>query len=160
MLLWWILVDVRVSPAMWPCKKYFTHLSVVIYFFVNLDPKTETANRWETTNSKSPRPIIMIGQSETGSSNSHIIFITLFSGMCTTLPCPCYQPQHTLHASYQLQHTQQKCWAKTILWTKPSCFDFCSSNFNVHGCAYWCSKPGGCLADISHYDYHKSSRTQ
>jgi hypothetical protein len=30
--------------------------------------KTGTANRWETTNSNLPRPIIMIGQSETGSS--------------------------------------------------------------------------------------------
>jgi hypothetical protein len=36
-------------------------------------------NKWETTNSKPPGPIIMIGQSETG-SNHHIKFITLFSG--------------------------------------------------------------------------------
>jgi hypothetical protein len=39
--------------------------------------KTGTANRLETTNSKPPGPIIMIGQSQTG-SGSQIIFITLF----------------------------------------------------------------------------------
>jgi hypothetical protein len=39
--------------------------------------KTGTANSWETTNSKPPGPVIMIGQSQTG-SGSQIIFITLF----------------------------------------------------------------------------------
>ncbi len=43
--------------------------------------KIGTANRWETTNSRALGPIIMIGQSETGSS-SQIIFITHFSGKC------------------------------------------------------------------------------
>ncbi len=37
-----------------------------------------------TTNSKPPGPIVMIGQSKTGSS-SQIIFITLFSSRCTAL---------------------------------------------------------------------------
>jgi hypothetical protein len=40
--------------------------------------ETETANKWETTNSKPPRPIIMIGQSESGSSG-RIRFTTVFS---------------------------------------------------------------------------------
>ncbi len=40
--------------------------------------KTGTTNRWGTTNSKPPGPIIMMGQSETRNS-SQIIFITLFS---------------------------------------------------------------------------------
>jgi hypothetical protein len=40
--------------------------------------KTETTNRWGTTNSKPPGPIITMGQSETLNS-SQIIFITLFS---------------------------------------------------------------------------------
>jgi hypothetical protein len=37
-----------------------------------------TANSWKTTNSKPPRPIIVIGQLETGSGNQ-IIFIEVFS---------------------------------------------------------------------------------
>ncbi len=160
MLLWWILVHVRVSPAMWPCKKYFTHVSVVIYFFANLNPKTGTANRWETTNSKSPRPIIMIGQSETESSNSHIIFITLFSGMCTTLPCPVTSLNTLCMPLTSFNTLSKNAGPKLFCEPNPRVFEFCSSNFNVQGCAYWCSKPGGCLAHISHYDYHKSSRNQ
>jgi hypothetical protein len=41
----------------------------------------------ETSTSKLLGPIIMIGQSETGSS-SHITFITLFSGRCYAWLCP------------------------------------------------------------------------
>jgi hypothetical protein len=61
-------------------QKYFSHPSLVIYFFATPPQKTElgTANRRGTTNSKPPGPIIMIGQSEILSS-SQIIFITLFS---------------------------------------------------------------------------------
>jgi hypothetical protein len=69
-----------------PAKIFHTSKCDYLLFFCNLAPKIGTANRWETTNSKSPRPIIMIGQPEIG-SNSHIIFITLLCGMCTTLPC-------------------------------------------------------------------------
>jgi hypothetical protein len=66
--------------------------------------KTETgiANRWWTTNSKPPGPIIMMGQSETPSS-SQIILITLF---CAGAHRPC-----TFHKPPQ---TVQLCWAKTI----------------------------------------------
>jgi hypothetical protein len=52
--------------------------------------ETETANRWETTNSQPLAPIIMIRQSETR-SNSQILFITLFSG--AQLCCTFHQPQ-------------------------------------------------------------------
>jgi hypothetical protein len=49
--------------------------------FSNPAHKTGTLNtRWETTNSKAPQPILMIGQSEVGSS-SQIIFITLLAGI-------------------------------------------------------------------------------
>jgi hypothetical protein len=61
-------------------EKYFSETSLVI-FFSKLTHKTKSAKRWETTNSKPPRPIITIGQSVMGSS-SHIIFITLFSSRC------------------------------------------------------------------------------
>jgi hypothetical protein len=45
-------------------NKYFPRPNLVIYFL-----ETGTANRWGTTNSKPPGPIIMIGQSETLSSS-------------------------------------------------------------------------------------------
>ncbi len=77
--------------------KYFLHPCLVIYLFQTPPIKqNSTANRWETTNSKSPAPTIIIGQSETGSS-SQIIFITLVSGRCCwRLCCNFYQPQQTL----------------------------------------------------------------
>jgi hypothetical protein len=64
-------------------KKMFLTSKSSYLLFSNLTHKTQnwTANRWETTNSKPPRPIIMIGRSVTGSS-SQIIFVTLFSGRC------------------------------------------------------------------------------
>ncbi len=65
-------------------QKYLSHPGLVIYFFFNSTNKTESASTWETTNSKPPGPIVMIGQSETGRSNQ-IIFITLFSCRCTAL---------------------------------------------------------------------------
>jgi hypothetical protein len=68
----------------------FSHWSLVIYFFATSPIKRKLMklmkNRWETTNSKPPWGIIMIGQSETGNS-SQIIFITLLSRRCTLLLC-------------------------------------------------------------------------
>jgi hypothetical protein len=101
-------------------QKYFSHPSLVFCKPI-YKTKTETANRWETTNSKPPGPIIMIGQSETGSS-SQIIFITLFSGRYTTSLC------------LFKQTVQQKCLAKTILLSQTSVFGlFSSSNFRLQG---------------------------
>lgn len=56
-------------------QKCFWHPSFVIYFFRNLTHKTKTgtANRWETTKSKPPGLIIMIGQSEIGSTGQTLI---------------------------------------------------------------------------------------
>jgi hypothetical protein len=53
------------------------------------ETETETANRWETTNSKPLGLIIMIGQSQTG-TNSQIIFIALFSLTGAQLCCTFY----------------------------------------------------------------------
>jgi hypothetical protein len=77
----------RASPAMLsmlPLQKYFSHPSLVIYFFCNPthDTQTEIANRWKTTNSKTSGRIIMIGQSKT-ETRSRIIFITLFSSLAS-----------------------------------------------------------------------------
>jgi len=61
-------------------QKYFPHPSWGIILFCNPTHKTETrtANRWGTTNSKPPGPIIMMGQSQTPTT-SQIVFIRLFS---------------------------------------------------------------------------------
>ncbi len=65
-------------------QKYFSHPSLVIYFFCNPThyTQTEIANRWKTTNSKTSGRIIMIGQSKT-ETRSRIIFITLFSSLAS-----------------------------------------------------------------------------
>jgi hypothetical protein len=48
--------------------------------------KTGTANRWGSTNSKPPGPIIMMGQSETVITSRIIFYYTLF-WRCTSLLC-------------------------------------------------------------------------
>jgi hypothetical protein len=85
-----------------PAKLFFTSKFNYL-IFCNPTHKTETgiANRWGTTNSEPPAPIIMIGQSKT-LSGSHIIFITLFCAGAHPC-CAFYQPQQIL----------QCCWAKT-----------------------------------------------
>jgi hypothetical protein len=74
-------------------QKYFSHPGFIYFFSCTLTDttETETANRCETTNSKPPGRIIMIGQSETGRS-SEIVFITL-SFTTYSFVAPFYQPQ-------------------------------------------------------------------
>ncbi len=84
--------------------------------------KTGTANRWETTNSKPPGPIIMIGQSQTG-NGSQIIFISLFvwQGLDFAMPFT------------SLSKLCKNVGPKPFRWANPACFDFSSSNFNLQG---------------------------
>jgi hypothetical protein len=73
-------------------QEYFSHPSLVVYFCNATDKiETGTTNKWGTTNSKPPGPIIMMGQSETLSS-SQVKFITLFSAGAQRC-CAFYQPQ-------------------------------------------------------------------
>jgi hypothetical protein len=69
--------------SVWDPAKIFLVSKFSYLLFSNpiYETKTGTTNRWETTNSKPPQPITMIGWSETRSS-SQIIFVTLFSGRC------------------------------------------------------------------------------
>jgi hypothetical protein len=71
--------------SMWTCKKYFSHPSLVFFFFPTLPMKLKlefgTANRWETTNSKPPGPIIMIGQLETGSNTRSYLLHSSMAGV-------------------------------------------------------------------------------
>jgi hypothetical protein len=84
-------------------KLFFTSMFSYLLFCNPHKTEIGTAYRCRTTNSKSPGPIIMMGQSET-LINSEIIFITLFSA-CEEPCCTFYQPQQSL----------QFCWAKTII---------------------------------------------
>jgi len=66
--------------SMWTLQKKILTSKFSYLLFSNPTHKTKTgtANRWESTNSNLPRPIIMNGQSETGSSSqSDHIYYTL-----------------------------------------------------------------------------------
>ncbi len=93
-----------------PAKIFLT--SKFSYLLVSIPThktKTRTANRWETTNSKAPGPIIMMANQNREPSQN--IFITLFSDRCQALLF-IYQPQHRL----------QKCRAKTVLLSRTGMF--------------------------------------
>jgi hypothetical protein len=79
---------------------YFSHPSLIIYFFSNPThkPKTGTANRWQTTNINPLGPLKLSSQSTAG----------------VRVCCAFYQPQQTV----------QKCWAKTILLSQTGMFGF------------------------------------
>jgi hypothetical protein len=94
-------------------KIFFT--SKLSYLFFS-NP-ANTPNRWGTTNSKPPGPIIMMGQSETLIS-SQITFITLFSAGAERC-CAYYQQPVEL------------CGAKTIFMSQTGIFGLSSSNFTV-----------------------------
>ncbi len=87
-------------------QKYFSHPSLDIYFFSNPIHKAEigSAKRWASTNSNPCAPIDLSSQATVGAR------------FC----CAFYQPQQTV----------QMCWAKSLHWVTPACFDFSSSNFN------------------------------
>jgi hypothetical protein len=100
------------SPAVcsvWDAAKIFFTSKFSYLLFCNPTHQTETgtANRWGTTSSKPPGPIIMMGESETV-TRSQIIYITLFSVVC----CAFYTPPHTV----------QLCWAKTVFLSQTSTF--------------------------------------
>jgi hypothetical protein len=94
-------------------QNYFPQPSLVIWLFCNPAPKTATgaANRWETTNSKPPEPIIMIDKLETLSQQSDHIYYTLFC-RCTSL----------------LGHVPA---TAIMLSPQQACFGFSSSNLTV-----------------------------
>ncbi len=68
-----------------PAKIYFrSKLSYVLFCNSTHETGTWIANRWETSNSKPPGPIIVMGQSETLSQQLDHIHYTLFC-RCTAL---------------------------------------------------------------------------
>jgi hypothetical protein len=117
--------------SIWPWKKNLT--SKFSYLFISKlthKTKTGTANRWETANSKPPRPIIMIGQSKTGST-SQIIFVTLFF-------------QQLLGFSVLITNLGK-------LQVKLACFEFLQPNLSGQG--HILSTTGDSLIGGSIYDF-------
>jgi hypothetical protein len=96
-------------------QKYFSHPSLVIYFFSNPIDKTRTgtANRWETTNIKPLGPIIMIVRPFRNRelSDHHIHYKPLLSQVLGFF-CAFYPPQQIV----------QNRWAKTILLSQINMF--------------------------------------
>jgi hypothetical protein len=89
-------------------KKFTSKFNYFTFFKPHPYIKTGAANRWETTNSKPPEPIIMISQLETGTSRQNHIYYTLLWHQILDLRC----------VLYRLRQTMQKFWAKTILQTQ------------------------------------------
>jgi hypothetical protein len=91
---------------------FFLHPSLVIYFlfFPNPTHKTGTANRWETTNSKTPGPIIMMARPETGSSSQVKSYLLHFSSLGGVRLCFAFLRVHKAkmlsqnHFGYPSQH--------------------------------------------------------
>ncbi len=103
---------------MGPWRKFFSHPSFsYLLFFATSPMKLKLANKWESTNSKPPGPIITIGQLETRTS-SQIQFITLFLWQVHTLAAP----------FTSLSNPCKYAWPKPISWAKPACSDFSSWN--------------------------------
>jgi hypothetical protein len=94
-----------------PAKLFFTSKFSCLVF-CNTTNKIEigTSNRWGTTKTKPPPPIIMMVQSETLGS-SHIKFITLFSAGA-----------HRFSAIYRPPQTVQLYSVKTMFLSQTSMF--------------------------------------
>jgi len=73
-----------------PAKMFFTSkFSCVLCCNPTHKTETGTANMWETTNSKPPGPIIMMGKSKTLSSSLDVFITLFFAG--AQLCCAFYQ---------------------------------------------------------------------
>jgi hypothetical protein len=98
-----VTLRIRASPAVlsmqWPTlqKMFFTASKFSYVLFCNPTHRTETgtAHRWGTTNSKPPGAIIMMGQSETLSTND-IIF------KCQNLLSPNFPPQFFCERNWRI----------------------------------------------------------
>jgi hypothetical protein len=144
-----IVPFVRASPVCDPAKKYFSHPSLVIYFFFNPTYKSESGTpigwgNYLLPNSKPPGPITMMSQSET---------LTVVRS-------------YLLHSFLQVHNLvdpftlSQLCWAKIVFLSQNCCnyvepklfssvkpayfFDIFSSNCTVQ-IMYWVSTTGHAL---------------
>jgi hypothetical protein len=121
-------------------QKYFLHPSLVSCFFPKPTHKTKTgtANRWETTNSKAPGPIIigLANQKQGAAVRSDLSH--------SSLACLEQLHWHTRHGwellvgfyAHFYQPTRKLCKnakPKPICYAKQACFDFSSSKFLLQG---------------------------
>ncbi len=113
-LIWWhnLLDDVASLEHLQRCsvcdlgKLFFTSkFSYFIFCNPTHETETGTANRWGTTNSKLPGPIIMMAQSETLIS-SQILFVTLVSAGAQSC-CAFYQTPQTVQLLLSQNHFRE-----------------------------------------------------
>jgi hypothetical protein len=116
----WYTSQVGGSPAllsMWLCRN-IPHPGYILLSNSTHKTKTLFANRWKTTNSKAPGPIIMIANPKQGVSIRSYLLHSSLAGV--RLCCVFYQPAKLCKNGEP----------------KPFCgayFDFSSSNFNLQG---------------------------
>jgi len=104
----------------WPCNMVFTFKFNYLLFCNPTDKtKTETANRWGSTNSKPPGSIIMMGQSEKVIRVRSYLLHSFLHVQSSGEPCTSH---YTLHTYAE---------AKPMSWAKPAHFEFFSSNCTV-----------------------------
>jgi hypothetical protein len=116
----WYTSQVGGSPAllsMWPCINV-PHPGYLLLSNSTHKTKTLFANRWKTTNSKAPGPIIMIANPKQGVSIRSYLLHSSLAGV--RLCCVFYQPAKLCKNG----EPKPFCGA---------CFDFSSSNFNLQG---------------------------
>jgi hypothetical protein len=110
----------RGDPAKIFLTSKFSYLLVCIPTH-KTETRTANANRWETTNSKAPGPIIMIGQSETGSRVRTYLSHSSLAGV--RLCC----------SFTSLSKGYRNAGPKPFRSAELLSFDFSSSNVNVQG---------------------------
>jgi hypothetical protein len=128
-----ILTSLRASAGSSKCSAcdpatiFLTSKFIVVYFSSNPTHKTKTGitNRWETTNSKAPGPIMAKG------AESRRIYYTPFWQVL--LGCA------VLFTSLSKQCNKKKMLGQNhfACWAKLACFDFSSSDFNLWGSHIW-----------------------
>ncbi len=126
-------------------QKYFSHPSLVIYFFAI--PPRKYCRYVGTTNSKPPGLITMFGQSKTGDIHQ-IIFIALFSIACAQLSWAFYRPHETEHMCRRqtiFPSQTRICWLLFIRFLNAGpalvgmleavarCIHAWSSHYTIHG---------------------------
>ncbi len=107
-LSWW---------SVWDLAKIFltSKFSNLLFLNPNHKTKTETANRWETTNTNP------LGIKNMEQQSDHIYYTLLWRVLGYTVPFTSLNKLCTTGLP------------KPFCWAKPACFDFSSSNFNFHG---------------------------
>ncbi len=109
--------------SMWPCKN-ISHIQVLVTYFRPTPPiklKLGVQIGGETTIANHKDQSLWSASQEQGPAVRSYLLHSSLPGV------------KLCDAFYQPQQTVQKCWAKTILLSNSTCFDFSSSGFDLQG---------------------------